>query len=181
MGLKPKESVSTASLTAQRRSGARLRRGQTWGMKIAIVIGALAGSMAPAAMAIDKETWNFWEIVSCPSENIEMTGSVRFQMQLIEGKDRATWVFQAFWTGDAWGLDSGADYRIQGKWMEVIQEDPPFVFLWNDHFQLTGNGTAPNYSFYNKVRIVVDANGEPRIDFSGDASPCPTVDFDIWQ
>ena len=162
-------------------SGVRRDRSKWSGIKTAIVIGALLGSLAPTAMALDQETWNFWEIAACPSENVEMNGRVRFLMQLVQGKERATWVFQAFWSGQASGLSSGAEYTIQGKWMEVIQEDPPYVFLWNDHFQLIGKGTAPNYDFYNKVRIVVDANGEPRLDFSGETTPCPTIDFDVWQ
>jgi len=169
------------SPSAQRSSETRRSAKRASRIGHACAIGVLIGSMAPAAMAMDKENWNFWEIVACPSENIEMNGSVRFQAQLVEGSGHATWVFQAFWTGDAWGLSSGSEYILQGKWMEVIQEEPPFVFLWNDHFQLIGKDTAPNYSFYNKIRIIVDANGEPRVDFSGEATPCPTVDFDIWQ
>jgi hypothetical protein len=135
---------------------------------------------APNLLAMEQTTLNFWEIVACPSENIEMEGSVRLQTQSAGGADHATWVFQAFWTGDAWGLDTGTDYRLQGKWMEVVQENPPFVFLWNDHFELIGNGTAPNYRFYNKIRLIVDANGEISVDFADDAVPCPTIDFEIW-
>lgn len=149
-----------------------------------IIMGAivvLAVTMTPTAMALEKQYWNFWEVAACPSENIEMLGSVRFQFQLVEAGERSTWFFQAFWTGDAWGQESDADYRIQGKWMEVIKENPPFIFLWNDHFQLIGQGTAPNYSFATKIRIVVDANGEPQVEFEGGDWPCPTIDFDIWQ
>lgn len=135
---------------------------------------------APALLAMEKETYNFWEIVACPSENIEIEGTVRLQMQSVEGGDHATWVFQAFWTGDAWGMDSGADYRLQGKWMEVIEEDPPFVFLWNDHFQLIGQGTAPNYRFFNRIRIIVNAAGELTVYFEEAETPCPTIDFAIW-
>lgn len=145
-----------------------------------MVVAVALASAAPTSNAMEKETLNFWEIVACPSENIEMLGSVRLQMQQVEGGDHSAWVFQAFWTGDAWGLNSGAQYRIRGKWMEVIQEDPPYIFLWNDHFQLIGNGTAPNYRFFNKIRVIVNAKGEPKVEFEGSETPCPTVDFDIW-
>ena len=143
-----------------------------------LVAGLLA--VSPMATAMEQETYNFWEIAACPDEDIEMLGSVRFQTQSVQGGDHATWVFQAFWKADAWGLDSGADYRIQGKWMEVIQENPPFIFMWNDHFQLIGQGTAPNYRFYAKVKFLVDANGDVVIDFEDELWPCPTIAFDIW-
>jgi hypothetical protein len=133
--------------------------------------------LSPAALAMEKEYYNFWEIAACPSEDIEMLGSVRFQFQ---PTGDTGWVFQAFWTGDAWGLDSGDDYMIQGKWMEVVKESPPFIFIWNDHFQLIGKGGAPNYSFANKIRIIVDANGVPRVEFEDNPWPCPTIAFDIW-
>jgi len=137
----------------------------------------LALFLSPAALAMDIEYYGFWEIAACPSENIELLGSVRFQTQ---PTGDTGYVFQAFWTGDAWGLDSGDEYRIQGKWMELAQESPPFIFLWNDHFQLIGKGTAPNYRFAYKLRIIVDANGVPRVEFEGVDWPCPTIAFDIW-
>jgi len=145
-----------------------------------MVAAVTLATVAPTSQAMDKETWNFWETVACPSEQIEILGSVRFQMQAVDGGDHHAWVFQAFWTGDAWGLSSGATYRIRGKWMEVIQEEPPYIFLWNDHFQLIGNGTAPNYRFFNKIRVIVNAKGEPKVEFEESEAPCPTVDFDIW-
>ena len=64
--------------------------------------------------------------------------------------------------------------------MEVIEENPPFVFLWNDHFQLIGNGAAPNYSFSSKIRLIVNAEGEVTVDFAEAEWPCPTIDFAIW-
>ena len=130
---------------------------------------------APALMALEKETLPFWEIVSCPSEDIEIEGTVRFQWHFAEGADHTTSVFQAFWTGDAWGMDSGANYMLKGKWMEVIQENPPFIFLWNDHFQLIGQGSAPNYDFHNKVKFLVNANGDVIIDVDDLEWPCPTI------
>ena len=74
------------------------------------------------------------------------------------------------------GLDSGAEYILVGKWMEVIEEDPPFLFIWNDHFQLIGKGATPDYRFSNKVKVVVDANGNVIIDEDSFEWPCDTVD-----
>jgi hypothetical protein len=77
------------------------------------------------------------------------------------------------------GLDSEAEYSLRGKWMEVVQENPPFIFLWNDHFQLNGKGSAPNYRFNNKVKIVVNANGDVIIDQGSIDEPCEYVDGGI--
>ncbi len=134
---------------------------------------------APALMALDKETLPFWEIVSCPGEEVAIEGSVRFQTHFIEGSGHTTWIFQAFWTGHGMGLDSEAEYSLRGKWMEVVQENPPFIFLWNDHFQLNGKGPAPNYRFNNKVKIVVNANGDVIIDQGSIDEPCEYVDGGI--
>jgi len=133
------------------------------------------------AMAMDKESYNFWEIVECPDEMIEMEGSVRFDFQET-GKG---WVFQAFWAGQGWGLDSDAEYIIRGKWMEVVKEDRPFVFYWNDHFELVGKGSAPTYRFYSKIRFdeLDPDSGGPVIDsiqFEDSEWPCPTVDAAVW-
>ena len=63
--------------------------------------------------------------------------------------------------------------------MEVLQDNPPFIFIWNDHFQLIGNGTAPNYKFSNKVKFVVNANGDVAIDTENFDFPCETIDGEI--
>ena len=130
----------------------------------------------PVLMALDQERLEFWETVACPNEDVDLVGSVRFQAQAVEGADHTTWIFQAFWRGTGTGLDSGADYLLVGKWMEVIEEDPPFLFIWNDHFQLIGKGTTPDYRFSNKVKVVVDANGNIIIDEDSFEWPCDTVD-----
>lgn len=153
----------------------------TYGRLVVVAIGALSATLGPMAMGMDKESYNFWEIAQCPDEMIEMEGSVRFQYHET-GKG---WVFQAFWTGDAWGLDSGAEYLIQGKWMEVVNENRPFVFYWNDHFELVGKGRAPTYRLYSKIRFdELDADsGGPVVDsiqLEDGEWPCPTVDFAIW-
>ena len=83
--------------------------------KIIVALALLVS--APALMALEKETFQFWETLACPSEDVEINGSVRFQWHYIEGADRATWVFQAFWKGRGAGLDSGAEYKLMGKWM----------------------------------------------------------------
>lgn len=131
---------------------------------------------APALMALEKQTIPFWEIVSCPNEEVYIEGSYRVQAHFVEGADHSTSVFQVFWKGSGFGLESDSEYSLRGKWMEVIQENPPFIFLWNDHFQLIGKGTAPNYRFYFKVKFVVNANGEVIIDLISDETPCEYVD-----
>lgn len=131
---------------------------------------------APALMALEKQTIPFWEIVSCPNEEVYIEGSYRVQAHFVEGADHSTSVFQVFWKGSGFGLESDSEYLLRGKWMEVIQENPPFIFLWNDHFQLIGKGTAPNYRFYSKVKFVVNANGEVIIDLISDETPCEYVD-----
>ena len=130
-------------------------------------------TIAPMVTALDQETFYFEEIVACPSEDIFIAGTVRFQTQYVEGADHTTWVFQAFWRGDAYGLTSGAEYLLRGKWMEVVQENPPFIFLWNDHFQLIGKGKAENYELHWKMRLVVNANGEVVVDWEDVVWPCP--------
>ena len=144
---------------------------------IARIIVALALlASAPALMALGQQTTPFWEIVSCPDENVYLEGSARAQWHLVEGADHSTWVLQVFWKGSGVGEESGSEYLLRGKWMEVIQESPPYIFLWNDHFQLIGKGTAPNYRFYFKVKFVVNANGEVIIDLENEETPCEYVD-----
>lgn len=143
-------------------------------LALALLLGATT------ALALENETLNWWELADCPSEVIELEGRVRFQTQLVEGADRSTYIFQAFWTGAGWGHDSGADYRIQGKWMEVVQENPPFVLRLNHHFQLVGRGDAPDYRLYGRVRVVVDAQGNAVFEYVNEQWTCPAIDFAIW-
>lgn len=152
-----------------------MNKSKSSGLVLIVLLALLFNS--PAALAMDREFYNFREVAACPSEDIEILGSVRFQFQ---PTGQSGYVFQAFWTGDAWGLDSGAVYGLHGKWMEVVKESPPFIFIWNDHFQLIGKGDAPNFSFANKIRIIVDANGVPRVEFEDNPWPCPTIEYDIW-
>ena len=134
-------------------------------------------ALSPAALAMDKAHYNFWEVVECPGELIYLEGSVRFQYHET-GKG---WTYQAFWTGDGWGLDSYAEYLIQGKWTEVVQGQRPFIFYWNDHFQLVGKGDAPTYRFYSRIRFdEFDEDGVPIPEFISAEWPCATVAFDIW-
>lgn len=143
------------------------------------VAAALSLSLfiSPSAQAMDKQVLNFWEIAQCPGELVELEGSVRFQFQET-GKG---WVFQGFWTGEGWGHDSGGEYLIQGKWMEVVQENRPFIMYWNDHFQLVGKGQAPTYRLYSRVRFVVDESGDWVPEFEDAEWPCDTVDFAVWE
>lgn len=131
---------------------------------------------APALMALEQETLPFWEVVSCESEDIHIEGTVRFQEHLVEGENHTTYVFQAFWKGMGYGLDSRATYRLRGKWMTLEQTEPPYILIWNDHFQLIGKGKAQNYRFFVKMKFMVNANGETVIDFYDDEWPCETID-----
>lgn len=76
--------------------------------------------------------------------------------------------------GYAIGLSSGSEYLLRGRWMEVIQENPPYKFLWNDHFQLIGKRKAENYETHYKIRFVVNATGEMVIEFL-DPTACETI------
>ena len=133
-------------------------------------------AVAPAALAMDKEFYNFWEVAECPSEQVYLEGSVRFQFQ----PTGQGWVYQAFWTGDGWGLDSGAEYLIQGKWTEIVQGKRPFIFYWNDHFELVGKAGAPTYRFYSRIRFdEFDEDGVPIPEFISADWPCATIAFGI--
>ena len=136
-------------------------------------------SVAPMLMALEQFTLPFEETVICPSgdgfsEEIYIEGTYRVQLQYIENTHHTTSLFQVFWRGDAFGLKSGSEYKLRGKWMEVIQENPTYIFLWNDHFQLIGKGRAENFNIYYKIRIVVNANGEQTVDFE-DFMQCENV------
>ena len=133
---------------------------------------------APAAMSMDKSTLYFWEVAACPNEMVYLEGSARIQVQET-GKG---WVFQVFWTGDGWGLDTGDEYLLQGKWMEVVQADRPFVFYWNDHFELVGKGSAPTYRLYSKIKFdeLDFDSGFPVLDsihFEDGDWPCPAIAY----
>ena len=145
--------------------------------KLLLALALLA--VAPTLLALEQFTLPFEETVICPSgdgysEAIYIEGTYRVQLQYVEGGDHATSLFQVFWRGDGYGLESGAEYKLRGKWMEVIQENSPFIFLWNDHFQLIGKGRAENFNIYYKIRIVVNANGEQTVDFE-DFMQCENV------
>lgn len=136
---------------------------------------------APAAMSMEKSTLYFWEEVACPNEVVYLEGDVRFQFHET-GKG---WVYQAFWSGNGWGLESNAEYLIQGKWMEVMNEKRPFVFYWNDHFQMVGKGAAPTYRLYLTVKFdEADDDGFPvpdSIHFEDEEWPCPAIAFDFCE
>lgn len=121
-------------------------------------------TISPMAMALEQETEFFEETVSCPSEDVYIAGTVRFQWHYIEGAENNTWIFQAFWRGDGVGLASGAKYILRGKWMEVVQGNPTFIMLANDHFQIISKGAAENYDTFWKAKFVVNANGDVIID-----------------
>jgi hypothetical protein len=127
-------------------------------------------TVAPMLLALEQEIYPFSETVICPSgdgfsEKIYLEGTVRFQEQNIENNHHTTSIFHAFWRANGFGLTSEADYILRGKWMTVVQESPPFILLFNDHFQLVGKGRAENFNIYYKIRMVVNANGELTVNF----------------
>jgi hypothetical protein len=143
-----------------------------------VLISALL-AVSPMLLALEKFTLQFEETVICPSgdgysEEIYLEGTVRIQLQYVEGANHTTWVQQLFWRGDGYGLTSGAEYIMRGKWMEVVQENPTYIFLWNDHIQLVGKGRAENFDIFWKIRFVVNANGELAVDFE-DYMQCENV------
>jgi hypothetical protein len=145
--------------------------------KLLLALALLA--VSPMLLALEQFSDSFSETVICPSgdgysEEIYIEGTLRVLVQYVEGADHITSLFQVFWRGNGYGLTSRAKYKLRGKWMEVIQENPPYIFLWNDHFQLIGKGRAENFNTYFKVRIVVNANGEQTVDFV-DVSECEQV------
>jgi len=136
-------------------------------------------SVSPMLLALEQFTVPFEETVICPSgdgdsEEIYIAGTYRVQLHYVEGADHTTSLFQVFWHGNGYGQTSGAEYILRGKWMEVIQENPPFIFLWNDHFQLVGKGRAENFETHFKIRIVENANGELTVNFE-DVVECKEV------
>lgn len=145
-----------------------------------IVLLTILLTISPVLMAGAYQfTDTFEEIVVCPtqdgfSEEIHIAGSYRVLLQSAGGKDHTTNLFYVFWHGDALGLSSGSEYLLRGRWMELIQENPPYIFLWNDHFQLIGKGKAENFDTHFKIRLVVNANGDTVVDFL-DASECETI------
>lgn len=146
----------------------KLNRPHLLGTKLLLALALLTTS--PMLLALEQFTLPFEETVVCQgadgdSEEIYIAGSYRIQLQFVEGDDHATSLFQVFWHGNAYGLTSGAEYLLRGKWMEVIQENPPYIFLWNDHLQLIGKGQAENFNTYFKIRIVENASGETTVDF----------------
>ena len=144
-----------------------------------LLLGMALLTVAPMVMALEQETHPIVETVVCPtedgdSEEIYLEGTVRIQWQYVEGADHMTWVLQYFWRLNGYGLTSDAEYVSRGKWMEVVQENPSFIFLWNDHIQLIGKGRAENFDIFWKIRFVVNANGEVTVDFE-DLFQCENV------
>lgn len=140
-----------------------------------LIIRALLGLVllcsSPMLVALDQYPGNsFSETVICETEDgysepIYLEGTYRVQIQYVEAGDHVTSFFNVYWTAEGVGLESDAEYIMRGKWMEIIQENPPYIFIWNDHFRLIGKGRADNFDTYFKVKIVVNANGEPIIEF----------------
>jgi hypothetical protein len=144
-----------------------------------MLISALL-TVSPMLLALEQFTDTFEETVICESgagysEPIYIAGTYRVQMHYVEAGDHVTSLFNVYWRGDGTGLESGAKYLLRGKWMEVIQENPPYIFIWNDHFRLIGKGRAENFDTYFKVKIVINANGEPIIEYV-DSTECEEIE-----
>jgi hypothetical protein len=148
-------------------------------MKMKLLLSLVLLTATPMLLALEQFTLPFEETVICPSgdgdsEEIYLGGTARFQIHSVEGADHMTSFYNIYWKGNGYGLISDAEYILRGKWMEVIQENPPFIFLWNDHFQLVGKGQAENFNTYYKIRIVENANGELTVAFE-DFLQCENV------
>lgn len=144
------------------------------------ILALMLLALSPAVMSMEKSNLYFWEYVACPNEIVYVEGSVRFQYQ----ETGMGWVYQAFWTGDGWGLDSDNEYLLQGKWQEVVQEKRPFIFYWNDHFELAGKAGAPTYRLYSKIRFDELGGDGPvpdSIHFEDGDWPCDTLAFGVCE
>lgn len=145
---------------------------------LALATGAMAAGNSNAAQQFKA---SFWEVTVCPtsdgySEEIYLEGTYRVLAQAVDNGNHMQSTFQVFWEGTGYGLSSGTEYILHGKWMEVVQENPPFIFIWNDHFQLVGKEGADNFRIYWKIRFVQNANGDTVVDFE-DVMQCETLDF----
>lgn len=136
-----------------------------------LLLGLALLYVSPMLVALDQYPGNsFSETLICETEDgysepIYIEGTYRVQTQYVEAGEHTTSFFNVYWTAKGFGLESDAEYLLRGKWMEVIQENPPYIFIWNDHFRLIGKGRAENFDTYFKVKLVVNANGEPIIEF----------------
>jgi hypothetical protein len=139
-----------------------------------------AASMAGAGQA--KGT--FWEEIVCQSadggcsEIIYLDGTYRLLTQYVDSGQHVASAFQIFWEGRGYGMTSGAEYILHGKWMEVIQDKPPYVLIWNDYFELVGKGRAENFKIYWRARVIETADGRSIMDYF-DALQCETLDAEI--
>jgi hypothetical protein len=145
---------------------------------LALSTGSMAAGHSNAAQQFEA---SFWEIAVCPtadgySEEIYLEGTYRVLAHAVDNGNHMMSTFQVFWEGTGYGMSSGAEYVLHGKWMEVVQVDPPFIFLWNDHFQLVGKGQADDFRIYWKIRFVQDANGDTVVDFE-DVLQCETLEY----
>jgi hypothetical protein len=144
-------------------------------MLLALALVSTSSALSAAGQVI-QFTEPFSETVVCPtsdgySEEIYLSGTYRALIKYVESGEHVSTFFQVFWEADGYGISTGAEYLLNGKWMEVTQESPPYIFIWNDHFRLIGKGQAENFDTYFKVKIVMNANGDPIIDYV-DAMEC---------
>jgi len=148
-------------------------------VKLLLAVSLLAVSAASMAGA-QQAKGTFWEEIQCPtadgySEVIYLEGTYRMLMQNVAAGDHTTDIFQVFWEAAGYGMDSEARYLLHGKWMEVIQQNPPYVLIWNDTFKLVGKGKADDFRITWKARVVFNANGDLIMDYF-EALQCETLD-----
>ena len=130
---------------------------------------------ATPSSALEQFSFPFDVTVDCPTEQIYIEGTGRFKSQSVEAADNTTYIFHAFWHGRGYGLSTGAEYILNGKWMTVEQENAPFVLRWNDHFQLVGKGNAENFRLYFRLRVVVDPDGRVVVEAENEDWVCPNA------
>jgi len=135
---------------------------------------------SPVLVALDQFTEPFEVIFVCENENglseeIYLSGTLRFKIQEIANDNHSTLVAHMFVHGEGEGLTTGSEYHFRGKVMELLQIGSSVVYINNDWMPLIGKGQAENYMYKYKVRWVMNANGEVVVDYF-DANECIEVD-----
>jgi len=140
---------------------------------------ALFVMASPVSMALDQWTETFEDILVCENENgvseeIYLSGTLRFKIQEIENEANSHSVFHMFVQGEGEGLTSGSEYHFRGKVMEMLHLNESVIYINNDWLPLIGKGQAENYMYMYKIRWVMNANGEVVVDYF-EANECISV------
>ena len=140
-----------------------------------VCLAATLLAFTSSSSALEQFSFPFDVTVDCPTELVYLEGTGRFKTQYIENANGATTIFHAFWHARGMGLTTGAEYKLNGKWMEVIQERAPYVYRGFEHFQLVGIGAAEDFKLYWRYRFVVDPNGNIILDKLNWDWACPNA------